>query len=140
MANIFTWGYEAPVKNDYTGGDRELQKKIRKMDREYISEAKDNYRKPEYSKEQDVYLFNYMNQDFQEMWKKKLYDLTVEGESDALKKTMYQILYCGEEKQFWERVFSQVTPAGKPRAVIPDKKVTITPMDFIKQRIEEKIG
>jgi hypothetical protein len=89
MAHIFTWGYEAPVKNDYTKDDRELQKKIRKMDREYISEAKDNFRKPEYSKEQDAYLFNYLNQDFQELWKRKLYDLTVEGESDALKKTMY---------------------------------------------------
>lgn len=48
MARIFSWGYEAPVANDYITGQRVLNKKIRKMDREYISEAKDNYRKPEY--------------------------------------------------------------------------------------------
>lgn len=89
MAKIFTWGYEAPVANDYVNDHRELKNKIRKMDKEYISEAKDNYRKPEYVKEKGVYLFNYMGKDDQEMWKKKLYEMTVEGESDALKKTMY---------------------------------------------------
>jgi len=110
------------------------------MEKEYISEAKDNFRKPEYYKEKDLYLFNYMGKDNQEMWKKKIYDMTVEGESDALKKTMYQILYCGEERQWWNTVFSRVTPAGKPRTVIPAANVTVTPMEIIRQRIEEKIG
>ena len=98
MSKIFSWGYEAPVKNDYINDHRQLKNKIRKMEKEYISEAKDNFRKPEYYKEKDLYLFNYMGKDNQEMWKKKIYDMTVEGESDALKKTMYQILYCGEER------------------------------------------
>ena len=140
MSKIFSWGYEAPVRNDYINDHREIKNKIRKMDKEYISEAKDNYRKPEYYKEKDVYLFNYMGKDNQEMWKKKIYDMTVEGESDALKKTMYQILYCGEERQWWSTVFSRVTPAGKPRTVIPASNVTVTPMEMIRQRIEEKIG
>ena len=37
--------------------------KIRKMDKEYISEIKDNYRKPEYYREKGTYLFNFMGQD-----------------------------------------------------------------------------
>jgi hypothetical protein len=138
MAKIFSWGYEAPVANDYINDKRVLTKKIRKMDREYISEAKDNYRKPEYYK--GSYLFNYMGQEQNEMWKKKLYEMTVEGESDALKKTMYQVLFCGEERQWWQKVFSIVTPAGKPRYNKPLSNVTVTPMEVIKQRIEEKIG
>lgn len=74
------------------------------------------------------------------MWKKKLYEMTVEGESDTLKKTMYQVLFCGEERLWWQKVFSIVTPAGKPRYNKPLSNVTVTPMEVIKQRIEEKIG
>ena len=47
MFEIFSYGYEAPVKNDYTKDKAELSNKIRKMKRAYISEAHDNYRKPE---------------------------------------------------------------------------------------------
>lgn len=46
MYEIFSYGYEAPVKNDYTKNKAELSNKIRKMKRAYISEAHDNYRKP----------------------------------------------------------------------------------------------
>ena len=35
------------VKNDYTKNRAELTNKIKKMKREYISEAHDNFRKPE---------------------------------------------------------------------------------------------
>lgn len=89
MKKIFTWGYEAPVANDYINDKRQLNYKIRKMEKEYISENKDNYRKPEYYKEKGIYLFNFLSSDNQEMWKKKLYEMAVEGESDAMKKTMY---------------------------------------------------
>ena len=47
MSEIFTWGYEAPIKNDYTKDRAEISNKIRKMKRAYISESHDNYRKPE---------------------------------------------------------------------------------------------
>lgn len=47
MADIFTWGYEAPVKEDYTKNSAEITNKIRKMQRANISESHDNYRKPE---------------------------------------------------------------------------------------------
>ena len=46
MKEIFSYGYEAPVKNDYTKDRAELSNKIRKMKRAYISESHDNYRKP----------------------------------------------------------------------------------------------
>ena len=112
--------------------------KIRKMDKEYISEIKDNYRKPEYYREKGTYLFNFMGQDNQEHWKKKLYDMAVEGESEDLKKTTYQILFCNEEKKWWDQVFQMVTAAGKP-CYKPSPQVVVTPMDFIKIKIEEKI-
>ena len=47
MYEIFSYGYEAPVKNDYTKNKAELSNKIRKMKRAYISEAHDNYRQPQ---------------------------------------------------------------------------------------------
>ena len=46
MHEIFSYGYEAPIKNDYTKNKAELSNKIRKMKRAYISESHDNYRKP----------------------------------------------------------------------------------------------
>ena len=47
MNEIFSYGYEAPIKNDYTKNKAELSNKIRKMKRAYISESHDNYRKPQ---------------------------------------------------------------------------------------------
>ncbi len=46
MEKIFSYGYEAPVKNDYTKNKAELSNKIRKMKRPLISEHHDNFRKP----------------------------------------------------------------------------------------------
>lgn len=46
MYEIFSYGYEAPIKNDYTKNKAELSNKIRKMKRAFISESHDNYRKP----------------------------------------------------------------------------------------------
>jgi hypothetical protein len=47
MNQIFTWGYEAPVKEDYTKNTASISNKIRKMGRANISECHDNYRVPE---------------------------------------------------------------------------------------------
>ena len=49
MKKIFSYGYEAPVKNDYTKNKAEISNKIRKMKRAYISESHDNYRKPQFA-------------------------------------------------------------------------------------------
>ena len=46
MYQIFSYGYEAPCKNDYTKNKAELSNKIRKMKRAFISESHDNYRLP----------------------------------------------------------------------------------------------
>ena len=50
------------------------------MDKEYISEIHDNFRKPEYSPEKKVYLFNYLEEDGQELWRKKLYEMALDDE------------------------------------------------------------
>ena len=142
MAQILHWGYEAPVKNDYIKDKRQLQYKIRKMEKEQITEQHDNYRKPEFDDERGIFLFNFISQDNQEMWKKKLYDMAVEGETEEFKITTYKQLFGSpEEKHWWDQVFRNVTPAGKP-CYTREKyagKPLITPMDYVKQRIEDKI-
>jgi hypothetical protein len=52
------------------------------MEKEQITEQHDNYRKPEFDDERGVFLFNFVSQDNQEMFKKKLYDMAVEGETE----------------------------------------------------------
>ena len=48
MEELLSGGYDAYIKNDYTKNRAELNNKIKKMKRAYISEAHDNYRKPEF--------------------------------------------------------------------------------------------
>jgi hypothetical protein len=76
------------------------------------------------------------------MWKKKLYDMAVEGETEEFKITTYKQLFGSpEEKHWWDQVFRNVTPAGKP-CYTREKyagKPLVTPMDYVKQRIEDKI-
>ena len=62
MKDIFSWGYEAPVKHDYIKNDQQLRYKIRKMEKENISEGHDNYRKHE-KDDNGVYLFNFLQTD-----------------------------------------------------------------------------
>lgn len=82
MKNLLSWGYEDPVKGDYIKNvstkdlneQKSVKFKIRKMDKEFISEGHDNYRKPEYSPEKGVYLFDYLQNDGQDLLKKKVFD------------------------------------------------------------------
>ena len=112
------------------------------MDKECITEQHDNYRRPEYDEEHGAYLFNFLLQDNQEMFKKKLYEMAVEGETEEFKLTTYKQLFGSrEEKAWWDAVFKNVTPAGKPcytRAQY-EGKALITPMDYVRQRIEDKV-
>ena len=114
MKQLLAWGNEAPYRNDYIkdGAHNELRYKIKKREGEYVSEVKDNYRRPEYS--EGVYLFNFLDEDSQERWKRKLYEMAVEGETLEVKQSTYKALFCGEEGKWWEHVVKQVTPAGKP--------------------------
>jgi hypothetical protein len=52
------------------------------MEKEFISEVHDNYRRPEYSPEKKVYLFNYLDEESQELWRKKLYEMACKNETD----------------------------------------------------------
>lgn len=63
MKQILAWGYEADVNGDFIKNNRETRYKIKKMNKEYVSEVHDNYRKPEYSPEKQVYLFNYLEEE-----------------------------------------------------------------------------
>mmetsp|Transcript_14261 Transcript_14261/g.13832 ORF Transcript_14261/g.13832 Transcript_14261/m.13832 type:complete len:83 (+) Transcript_14261:169-417(+) len=82
MSNILTWGYEAPVKGDFIKNKEEIRYKIKKMEKEYVSENHDNFRKPEYSPEKGIYLFDYTDEEGQEKWRKKLYEMVVEDEKE----------------------------------------------------------
>jgi hypothetical protein len=74
------------------------------MDKHFITEVKDNYRKPEYSPEKGIYLFNFLDEEGQDKWKKKIYEMAVQGESEEVKSSTYKSLFCGEEKKWWESI------------------------------------
>ena len=72
MKSLMTWGYEAPVMGDFIKNDTHIKYKIKKMGQEFVSEGHDNFRKPEYSPEKGVYLFNYLEEEEQDKHKQKL--------------------------------------------------------------------
>ena len=91
MFEIFSYGYEAPIKNDYTKDKAEISNKIRKMKRAYISESHDNYRKPQelpnhaheqVEKANQRYLFNYFDSDEIERFKRKLFEMATVDERE----------------------------------------------------------
>jgi len=63
MKSLMSWGYEAPVKGDFIKDSTDIKYKIKKMGKEYVSEGHDNFRRPEYSPEKGVYLFNYLEEE-----------------------------------------------------------------------------
>lgn len=83
------------------------------MNKEYVSEVHDNYRKPEISPTKGVYLFNYLEEEDQEKWKKKVYDMVVEEEQEPMKQSTYKQQFCDEERKQLEKFLRTVTPAGK---------------------------
>ena len=99
MFEIFSYGYEAPIKNDYTKDKAEISNKIRKMKRAFISESHDNYRKPQelpshaheqVEKANQRYLFNYFDSDEIERFKRKLFEMATVDERELRNQTMYK--------------------------------------------------
>ena len=98
MNEIFSYGYEAPVKNDYTKNKAEISNKIRKMKRAYISESHDNYRKPhkavadaneQVAEANQQLLFVYFDSDEIERFKRKLFEYCTVQERELRNQTMY---------------------------------------------------
>lgn len=96
MKQIFSWGYEAPVKQDYAKDKASISNKIRKMQRAYISESHDNFRKPE-SADGDQLLFNYFDTEQIELFKKKFYNLALEKENQDNKQSAYKAHFSKEK-------------------------------------------
>ena len=95
MNEIFSWGYEAPIMNDYTKNKAEISNKIRKMKRPYISENHDNYRKPESGEGiNEQFLFNYFDLEEIELFKRKLYEKASTEERELRNLSIYKELFC----------------------------------------------
>lgn len=107
------------------------------MDKEYISEVHDNYRKPEFG-ETGIPLFNFLDLEGQEKWKRKIYEMAVRDECEEVKRSAYQELFCSEDKKWWQDIMAKVTPAGKT-CYLEKPKELVTPEDFLRQKMEEKV-
>ena len=134
MNEIFSYGYEAPVKNDYTKNKAEISNKIRKMKRAYISESHDNYRKPQgvddQYDEQDVnqhYLFNYFDSDEIELFKRKLFEKANIQEREIRNKSMYKEFFGSLEAYRSKlREIKTWSSAGQ-KAPVPECKRKLDP-------------
>jgi len=81
MKDILAWGYEAPVPNDFVKNKTVAKRhQIKKAGKEFISENHDNYRKAEYSPEKGVYLFNYLDEEGQDKWRRMVYESAMKAE------------------------------------------------------------
>lgn len=112
MTQILTWGYDETTKHDYTkNGSKGIQNKIRKMKREYISEAHDNYRRPERTAGGEV-LFDYFDREEIDMFKQKVYTLIKERESNDRLQTCYREFFASDRMQQLKTEIERWTPAG----------------------------
>jgi Polynucleotide kinase 3 phosphatase len=91
MKQIFSWGYEAPNKHDFTKKEQSVTTKIRKMKRAYISESHDNFRRPEQG------LFNYFDQQDFELLKKRVYGLTIAAQNEGKLQSAYQEFFDSDK-------------------------------------------
>ena len=99
MNEIFSWGYEAPIRNDYTKNKAEISNKIRKMKRPYISENHDNYRKPEGGEGvNEQFLFNYFDLEEIALFKQKLFEKATAEEREIRNLSMYKELFSQDYK------------------------------------------
>ena len=114
MCEIFTWGYEAPVKEDYSKNKACISNKIRKSGRANVTEAQDNYRQPHKAGEQDL-LFNYFDQDSRELWKRTFLNRAEEKEQLNKNCSEYREMFSNETMEKNREVARDATVAGKSR-------------------------
>ena len=101
MDEIFSWGYEAPVMNDYSKNNASICNKIRKMKRPIISENHDNYRKPLDGEDgtNEQLLFNYFDLEELDRIKKMIYDRIIEDEREQRNTTQYKETMCKGQRK-----------------------------------------
>ena len=160
MTELLQGGYDAYIKNDYTKNTAELNNKIKKMKREYISEAHDNYRRPEQMPRDDEdedqnatilrnvnerILFNYFDLDENDMLKKKIFSDNQIDEREKRNQTVHGEEF-GTKRHGKEDFLRQkneeikyLTPAGVPSFDFRPKRGLKTPMELQWQRIEAKL-
>ena len=130
MAELLSGGYDAYIKNDYTKNRAELSNKIKKMKREKISEAHDNFRKPQQQQvilnddephiltQHDVnelLLFNYFDLDELDQYKKKIFMDKMVDAREKRNKTIYIEHYKGtHDLREKNKEIRQWTAAGAP--------------------------
>lgn len=132
MSQLLAWGYEDTTKHDYTkNGSKKIQNKIRKMKREYISEAHDNYRKPERAADTSQLLFDYFDQEELDLFRKKVYTLLKEKESEHKLQTCYQQFFASEQMQRLKSEIARWTPAGTKQ-----KQNIRSQQDFLREEME----
>ena len=96
MNELMTWGLDVdPNRNDYTKNNADLTCKIRKMHTPFISEAHDNYRKPEAFSSSKTYIFNYLDKESIDQYKKFLYKHYEDKAREDRNRTMYKEQFEG---------------------------------------------
>jgi hypothetical protein len=115
MQQIFSWGYEAYAKEDYTKNNADISNKIRKSKREYITENHDNFRAPEKSADSNTLLFNYFEKEEADILKKRLMKLKDDELRTGKKQSAYKEHHCDDQYNAAIDLLNQVTSAGKER-------------------------
>lgn len=137
MNEILGGGYEARVKDDYTKNNMQKRFLIRKTEKHIMSEKQDNYRRPEYSPEKNVWLFNYCEDDSRHLWRKKLYEQALEAGEDPT--SSYKRIFGVENFEEIKQLYNEVTAAGKPR--MGDKPGKLRrPQDINEEQMLQKVG
>ena len=114
MGEIFSWGYEAPVKEDYSKNKACISNKIRKSGRANVTEAQDNYRPPHKAGEEDL-LFNYFDQETRELWKRTFLARAEEKEQMTRNCSEYRDSFSKETMDKNRDIVRDATVAGKSR-------------------------
>jgi len=92
MFELMKKGHENPSMQDYTKNNADITNKIRKTQSHYISEVHDNFRLPE-RYEKESLIFNYFDQQQNDLIKKKTYSKILEDEMERANKSSYEQLF-----------------------------------------------
>ena len=136
MQEIFTWGFEHPNKNDYTKNKAAISNKIRKMQTALISEAHDNFRRPQTVAEEDQLIFNYFDAESIEKFKRLLWETVLNEEREGRNRSMFKeqfgeshfdknhnLTMEGAKFEKQKEEISKWTVAGKSSIACNNKKI-----------------